>query len=344
MGSEERSVEEEPASLAGKLRFLSDPAAYPHAPPGVDVVETHMSYVFLAGDRVYKLKKPVRYPFLDFSTIAAREFNCREEARLNRRLSDDVYRGVVPLVLGTRGLSLGGEGTPVDWLVEMRRLPRENMLDRIVAAGGPNDAQLDAICEKLSAFYRMAPPSPIAAPAYLARFFQEQEINRDVLLRRNFALDHGRTPLLLDALDGRLACERRALEEQVEAGRIIDGHGDLRPEHICLTDPIVIFDCLEFNANLRQVDPFDEIALLGVECAQLGAPALARKFVEGVALRLDVAPPWRLVALYSAWRAILRARLSVAHLLDATPRDPSKWEPLASRYLDIAQQALGVVI
>jgi uncharacterized protein len=130
------------------------------------------------------------------------------------------------------------------------------------------------------------------------------------------------------------------LEARVREGHVVDGHGDLRPEHVCLNRPIEIFDCLEFNAALRQVDPFDEIALLGVECAQLGAPHLLARFVEGLAARLDTPAPEALVALYGAWRAALRARLSFAHLLEPSARTPEKWAPLAKRYLSIGARLL----
>lgn len=329
-------------TIEEKLRFLSAASSYPHAPLSVSVVETHMSHVFLAGDKVYKLKKPVRYPFLDFSTLAARERNCREEARLNRRLAADVYLGVLPLTYDARGgLALGGDGAIVDWLVEMRRLPQEAMLDRLIRDGRLTEARIDAICETLADFYRRAERSSITAQDYAMRFFREQEKNRDILTRRDFALDHGRTPVLLDLLDARLAASRSLLEERVSSGHIVDGHGDLRPEHICLREPIAIFDCLEFNVELRQVDPFDELAFLGIECALLGASTLGARLVEKVARRLGWEPPRQLVSLYGAWRAALRARLCVAHLLDAAPREPAKWEPLATRYLDLAQQALA---
>ena len=140
-------------TTAQKLRFLSDPSAYPHAPSTVTVVETHMSYVFLAGDKAYKLKKPVRYPFLDFSTLDARERNCREEARLNRRLAADVYLGVLPLTFdGARVFALGGDGAVVDWLVEMRRLPQEAMLDRLISDGRLTEARIDAVCDTFGGF------------------------------------------------------------------------------------------------------------------------------------------------------------------------------------------------
>ena len=128
---------------------------------------------------------------------------------------------------------------------------------------------------------------------------------------------------------------------RVRLGHIVDGHGDLRPEHICFADPIAIFDCLEFSSELRQVDPFDELAYLGMESAQLRAPALGPGIIAKVADRLGESSPHQLVSLYTAWRAVLRARLAVAHLLDPVPRRPERWEPLASRYLHLAEQALA---
>jgi aminoglycoside phosphotransferase family enzyme len=327
-------------SLADKLRFLCDPEAYGLAKDGVELIETHMSYVFLAGAGAYKLKKPVRYPFLDFSTLAARERNCREELRLNRRLAPDVYVDVIPLVRSGSGLALGGAGKVADWLVEMRRLPRERMLDARIKSRAVSDVEIDAVCGVLAGFYRQATASFLTPEHYVARFLREQALNRDVLTRPGLGLKTERLDAL-DLLDARLASSRPQLAARAQSGRLVDGHGDLRPEHICLTEPVVIFDCLEFNAELRQVDPFDEVALLGVECAQLGAPQLLRRFTEGLALRLGAAPPWELVWLYAAWRATLRARLSVAHLLEPAPRDPERWAPQANLYLDIAARALA---
>jgi len=320
--------------LAEKIAFLSQPAAYAHAPLRVETRETHMSFVFLAGERVYKLKKPVRYPFLDFSTLAAREFNCREEVRLNRRLAPDIYLGVQPLTFSVKiGFAIGGEGAVVDWLVEMRRLPAERMLDRLISVDAVKPALIDALG---------AAPSRIEATVYGARFFDEQAINRDVLTQGAFALDRSDVRRVLDRLDACLARNRSLLEARVVVGAVVDGHGDLRPEHICMGAPIVIFDCLEFSPSLRQVDPFDEVAFLGVECRFPGALSTAAAIERGFADRMAPAPSVGLVALYGAWRAALRARLSLAHLLEPSPRQPEKWEPQARHYLEIAARYLAL--
>jgi aminoglycoside phosphotransferase family enzyme len=331
-------------SLTEKLCFLSRPDVYPHAPETVSMIETHMSFVFLADARVYKLKKPVLYPFLDFSTLAAREHNCREEVRLNRRLAPDIYLGVVALGFSpVFGLSLSSphtETTVTDWLVEMRRLPAERMLDQMIRHGAVEHRKIDDLCAVLARFYATAPRAPLSPQAYYARFLNEQAINRDVLTRSCFALDHDQTTTALDRLDALLHDSRDLFMMRVDQGAIVDGHGDLRPEHICLTEPIAIFDCLEFNPALRQVDPYDELAYLGVECAALGAQMIGDRILEVFMAQTPNPPPSRLIACYAAWHATLRARLSIAHLLEQTPRQPEKWEPQARRYLAIAAHHL----
>jgi aminoglycoside phosphotransferase family enzyme len=330
------------ASLQDKVRFLSDPSSYAHAPQSVRVLETHMSFVFIAEAKAYKLKKPVHFSFLDFSTLELREAMCREELRLNRRLAPDVYLDVRALTRSSSGrMAIGGRGAVVDWLVEMKSLPERRMLDAMLAERQVSAHEIALLAQKLAEFYLQAEVSTIAPADYAYRFFREQQINREVLSARAFKLDHGRASLVLDCLDKRLALDCPLLEERVRAGCVVDGHGDLRPEHVNFSDGIAIFDALEFNAELRQVDPFDEIAFLGVECAQLGAPEIGTTLAEAVAERLGVCVPQRLIPLYASWRAVLRARLAVAHLLDPTPRTPERWEPLASRYLGLAEKALG---
>jgi aminoglycoside phosphotransferase family enzyme len=122
---------------------------------------------------------------------------------------------------------------------------------------------------------------------------------------------------------------------------VLDGHGDLRPEHVCLLAPPVVIDCLEFNAQLRQTDPFDELAYLSLECDLLGAPWIGPRLVSGCAAALGDAPAPALLQLYTAYRALVRARLCMAHLLDTHPRTPEKWPPLASRYIACALAALA---
>jgi aminoglycoside phosphotransferase family enzyme len=328
-------------SIEAKVGFLSRPEAYGEAGGRVEVVETHMSYVFLTGARAYKIKKPVRYPFLDFSTLSAREADCRLELALNRRLAPGVYFGLSELRLAPDGsLALDGPGETVEWAVAMRRLPEARMLDRLLIAQALRPEDVDRLAEALARFYRQAERPAIAPRVYVERLVAEEAVNRRILTARPFAVDHGRAPAILDRLDEALRAYADRLEARVAEGRLVDGHGDLKPEHVCFEDEVAIFDCLEFSAELRMVDPVDELAYFGVECALLGAPWLGPALFERVTSALGDEPQAWLFHLHAARRAALRARLALAHLLDAAPRTPAKWEPLAARYLGLAEQAL----
>jgi len=322
--------------LADKVEFLLRGDSYRPPVAAVTRRETHMSQVFLAGDKVYKLKKPVRFPYLDFSTLARREAACRAELRLNRRLAADTYRDVVPLVLAGQGLAIGGAGAVVDWLVVMRRLDESEMLDRAIAERRLQRWQLDRLAAILAQFYRRAVPAFVAPAIHIAEFWRSLAYNRRILLDPRFNIPAG-VARYVDTMQRRFLTERAAvLAERVKKRHIVEGHGDLRPEHICLGDPVRIIDCLEFNARLRMVDPFDEIAFLCVECERLGAAWAGEYLRRHMMLALHDCHSQALFTFYRCHRATLRARLSIAHLLEPAPRTPEKWAPQARAYLQLA--------
>lgn len=327
-----------------KLRYLESILA--PASPGEPVcrLETHMSWVLLGGEKVLKLKKPVRYSFLDFSTVQAREHDTREELRLNRRLAPRVYLDVLALTWDDGAFSLLPdhhlpEGAQVvDWVVAMQRLPAARMLDQIIARNelGPRD--VDALFEVLVPFYRHAARSNITEDAYLERLRGEQATNRSVLCLPRFELPQiGST---LEAMDRALAKYEPMLRTRVRDRRIVEGHGDLRPEHVCLVEPPVVIDALEFDLRLREIDPIDELCFLGLECEIAGDAAIGPQLIARCAAALGDHPPAALPGLHTARRALLRARLSAAHLLEADVRTPQKWLPQASRYLQRSRAAL----
>ena len=331
----EASIAERGADLAAKVRFLGRPDAYGLSQAPVVALETHMSWIFLAGERAYKLKKPVRFAYLDFSTLALREAACRAELRLNRRLAPGVYLGVVPLTLGPAGLALGGTGEVVDWLVAMRRLDPAHALD-IRLRNHVTDAELGRLAERLARFYRHARPALIAPGSHLADWAQALADNRKVLLDPRLGLPHGLVRRIDAILRRFLRTERGLLVRRVLDRRILDAHGDLRPEHIWMDGPVRIIDCLEFSAKLRANDPLDEIAFLDLECERLGAPAVGRRIRTKVLRALHETEPEPLYSFYRCHRAMLRARLSIAHLLEAHPRQPAKWPGQARAYLALA--------
>jgi aminoglycoside phosphotransferase family enzyme len=325
----------EPA-LASKVAFLSRPQAYCDHPPDVIGRETHMSWVFLAGERAYKLKKPVRFPYLDFSTLEKRESACRAELRLNRRLAKNVYLGVVPLCASGSTLSIDGEGAPIDWLVVMRRLDERRMLDRLLARGEIQTRQLDRVAAMLVEFYRRAARAFVPTAVNLCEWRRSLDYNRRVLLNPRLRLAAG-SVVAIDRVQRRfLTLRGRLLAGRVRARRLVDGHGDLRPEHIWLGPEPAIIDCLEFNARLRTVDPFDELAFLDLECERLGAAWVGRYLRRRVGRALRDGPSSELFTFYRCHRAMLRARLAIAHLLEPRPRTAEKWPRLARAYLRLA--------
>lgn len=346
--------------LARKVAFLSDPSTYGDQVDVVNRRETHMSWVFLAGERVYKLKKPVRFPYLDFSTLARREAACRAELRLNRRLAGDVYIGIAPLVLTKRGLALGPcchdangnspqairqhqasalAGEIIDWLVVMQRLDERCMLDHAIAARTVTATALDRLVALLARFYRGARRVRMTPQAHLADWRQSLADNRRALFDPRAQLPAALVHLIGGVQERFLARYSDLLAERARDGRIVDAHGDLRPEHIWLGDPPRIIDCLEFNARLRANDPFDEIAFLALECERLGSPWVARYLGERLTRAVPHPPPPALIAFYRCHRASLRARLAVAHLFEDHPRTPEKWPAQARAYLHLVAPA-----
>lgn len=323
------------ASLQAKVRFLSDPSAYPGMRGPVIPTETHMSWVFLAGERAYKLKKPVRLPYLDFSTLHLREAACRAELRLNRRLAPDVYLQIAPLVSGPGGLSIDGAGETVDWLVVMRRLDEAEVLQTRLH-NHVRDEELDRLATTLARFYRRARPVWISPSAHLADWRDALAYDRRVLLDLRFDLPRGRIRWIDGVLRRFLEIKSQSLAERVLRRRILDAHGDLRPEHIWMGDPVRIIDCLEFSSSLRAGDPIDEIAFLDLECERLGAPSAGATLRRKVLRALGETRPEPLYSFYRCHRAMLRARLSIAHLFDPHARTPEKWPLQARRYLELA--------
>lgn len=325
--------------VEAKVRFLSQPNAYPEGPSEVEAVETHMSWVFLTDAHVYKLKKPVRYDYLDFSTLEARRLDCEVEVRLNRRLAEDVYLGVIPLTLDAAGcLNLGGEGEAVDWLVKMRRLPADRMLDDLIRKHRVKQAEIIQLVKRLARFYAAVAVEPITPEQYRQRLLARITENMKELSRPEFGLGKALPEELARAQLGFLQTHAEAFDRRVAQGRIIEGHGDLRPEHVCLLPEPVIIDCLEFNREFRILDPADELGYLALESERLGAPEVGKWLLAGYTEASGDAPSRALLHFYQSCRALLRAKLAVWHLRDDGRHSPSEWLATAREYLQLAQR------
>jgi uncharacterized protein len=262
------------------------------------------------------------------------------ELTLNKRLAPDVYLQVVPLTLSPgNGLMIEGAGEIVDWLVVMRRLPADRMLEALIARLALESAHAERLAATLARFYNLAKPVKVSPSEYFRRLDAEQAENRKILTLSRFPIRNDAL-LILDRMDAALAGNRSHLQDRAAEGHLVDGHGDLRPDHICFEDGVVIFDCLEFKEVLRQVDPVDEVAGLKMECARLGVEWFGTQVLQRVISLTGQSKLGPLPSLHAARRALLRARLSLAHLLEPAPRRPERWQPLTGQYIGLAMQAL----
>jgi uncharacterized protein len=328
-------------TLARKVAFLSAPGGYPEAPRAVEAIETHLSWVFLTTSHAYKLKKPRRLDHHDLASVAARERHCRMELRLNRRLAEDVYLDVVPLFAPSpQRLSFAPDGEPVEWLLRMRRLPRELMLDTLLAAGELRRRELRTVLELLARFYRMCAPEPITGAQFRSRIAARIAENTRELGRFPREIPVDGFAGLAERQLAFLRLEARLIDERVDAGLVVEGHGDLRPEHICLETSPRIIDCLEFSRELRIVDPAGELGFLALECERLGAAQAASWILPLYSEISGDRPDVRLVHFYQSVHAGTRARLAMWHLLDPASDNHGRWPPVARRYLELASAHL----
>ena len=329
--------DDSPVPLQQRLRFLREPSSFPDGKADFRVVETHTSWVYLCGDRVYKLKKPLRYSYLDFTTVEARRLNCEAELRLNRRLAPDIYLEVIPLTVNSDGaLCLSGSGPVADWLVKMRRLPADREFERLLSGGDVAQGDLYELALTLAQFYRRAPEVPISVADYIAQFRREINSTEHALQRFADKLGGDRFTHGLTAQRAYLDENGQRLAERVRGGRIVEGHGDLRPEHIFLTPAPQIIDCLEFNRDFRILDPADELAFLAMECNRLGVPTVGPTLFDVYRETTGDDPPEELVRFYTRFRAGLWARLAILHLDRPGGQDRrSHWIDKTRRYLDL---------
>jgi len=333
MDLEPHYPEEAPTvDLAARVAFLRGRAG---VRPYIEAIETHLSWVFLTETRALKLKKPVQLPYLDYSTVELRRACCVRELRLGRRLAASVYIHVVPMVWGPQGIAIGGPGEIVDWVLVMRRLPEERMLPEMLARGAATLAHADALGARLAAFYAAAPRATWAPGTY------PEHVRSTILEAAGELAARGASrvrlgAIVVEALDA-IDHHGDALVARARAGRVVEAHGDLRPEHVCLETPPVVIDPLEFDDDLRTLDAASELTFFSLECERLGARWFGSRVVARyAALAGDHVEPG-LLAIYRAQHALTRALIALRHLDDAPPERSEHWRTVADDYLERAR-------
>lgn len=322
-----------PPPIDRLIQGLRDPAAYPHPVGSVRLIETHISYVLLTGRFAYKLKKPVDFGFVDYTTLERRRHFCEEEVRLNRRLAPDLYLGVVPVTGDPARPRMGGEGEPLEYAVRMREFPQEAQLDRVLERGALGTDEVDELADTLARFHAGA---AVARPG--DGYGGPEEVA--AVVRANFDLTERFVPEWIPAeryrhlsewSDAFLAAHRDTIAGRLADGFVRECHGDAHLQNIALVDGrIEIFDCIEFNPAFRFTDVMAEIAFTRMDLDARGRPDLGWRVLNRY---LEVGGDYAglaLLPLYLSYRAYVRAKVTLLG-----PDTPQKAE-VARRQVDLA--------
>ncbi|MFO7576615.1 MAG: AAA family ATPase [Pelovirga sp.] len=323
------------------IKNMLDPGFYDHPADTVELIETHISWIFLAGDYAYKMKKPLDLGFLDFSTLDKRKFYCEEELRLNRQLAEELYLAVVPVGGTPPQPRLGGD-PPLAYLVKMRRFPQQNQFDRLLAAGELTTAQLRSCAATIAACHRRcaraAAGSPFGTPAaILAPALENFEQIRPVLPHQDLVRQVDR---LLEWTRQTFAGQESRLLERRQAGFIREVHGDLHLANIAwVNDRALLFDRIEFSENLRWIDTMNDIAFLTMDLADHGEKGLAAIVLDSYLQHCADYAGLPLLPFYQVYRAMVRAKVICLRAAQPglTAAEAATDRALVRSYLDLAE-------
>ena len=319
---------------------LLSPAAYPEPTSGVELVQTHISWVFLTDGYAYKMKKPVDLGFLDFTTLRRRHYYLKQELVLNRRLCPTIYLSVVPVTASRSGVRVGGRGHPLEYLLKMVRLPQKRMMDEVANRGELTLLHLDRLVAVLVPFYREAATGPhinnYGEPGIITYNHEE-----------NFARMKSQVGDLLsmelfqeirDFARGFLTHQRGLLRRRLKEGRIRDCHGDLHMANICLENGIYVFDCIEFNPRFRYGDVAADVAFLAMDLDFHNLAEFSRHFAAGFAEATADEELFMLLNFYKCYRACVRGKVMglASGEPEATPAEQRRARDGARAYYALA--------
>ena len=329
------------------VNFLLQPTAYAPAPEAVKLVQTHISYVFIAGDFVYKFKKPVDFGFLDFTTLAKRHQYCRQELILNRRLCPSIYLDLVALEKINGNFNLTSQAhanvdNTVEFGVKMKRMPEERMMANVIRAGGLNPEMVDAVCDVLVPFYAKADGGP-----EIQEFGRPEAVSVNIF--ENFSQTEGfigSKSLSKSQFDRIKKFSTTFLQqddlfaERISAGRIRDCHGDMYSANICLADKVYIFDCIEFNERFRFCDVASDIAFLAMDLDFHGLTNISDRFVSRFMKKSEDDTLGKMLNFYKCYRAYVRGKINLFTANAPEVDMPTKQQCLemAAKYFQLAER------
>jgi len=330
---------------AALVDALSQPSFYDHPVDEVRFLQTHISSVFLTGEIVYKLKKPVNFGFLDFSTVELREMNCRAEVALNRRLAPSVYIDAIPITLDGDRAVLNGDGEVIDWVVVMRELDEDLLGTSVLERGELSKAHMDALVDVLVPFYTTALTGD-GIDDYGT--VESVKFNTDENFSQTEAyvgklLSRDRFEHIRNWTDGFYENNIDLFERRITEGRIRESHGDLHLRNIFFEDPAVIFDCIEFNERFRCGDVAVDIAFLAMDLDFNGRQDLSKHFIDRYVEVSGDTELLEILEFYKCYRAYVRGKIacftSTDPALDATAQRAQR--NLARRFFGLAYEYAG---
>ena len=329
------------STLPSTIRALLKSQAYPHKPQKIELVQTQMSFILITGEYVYKIKKPVDLGYLDYTTLEKRHFFCLQELELNRRLCPDAYLAVVPVVEEKGGLRIEGRGEAIEYAVKMKQLPQGRMMDVLLPRGQVTREMVARVAEKLVDFHQRAETNPeIAAFGRLdvirqntdENFAQTEKYIGLTIFRAKYERIRGYT-------DDFIKSNARLFEKRVREGKIRDCHGDLHAAHICFTDSICIYDCIEFNDRFRYSDVASEVAFLAMDLDHYQQAGLSRHLVNTYVELGHDEDLRKLLNFYKCYRAYVRGKVESFKLDDPYIPEEEKARVLtaAQAYFELAE-------
>ena len=325
----------------GLIKAMSKTNFYPYKPAAVELVQTHISYVFIAGEIVYKVKKPVDFGFLDFTTLEKREFYCAEELRLNKRLAPSIYLDVVALSKNDKGIFILGPGKNiVDYAVKMKKLPLDKMLKTLLAKGQADEKTMDAVAAEIAAFHKDAQTGgridEMGSIEIIAHNHEENFTQTEKYI--NITVPEYQYKFIKNYVDIFLKKNKDLFQKRVVENKIRDCHGDLHLEHICVADEIIIFDCIEFNERFRWGDIAAEVAFLTMDLDFNGYPQHAAAFTQSYLKYSGDTDMLKLLNFYRCYYAYVRGKVISFRLDQKEIRENERTEVLktAAQYFNLA--------
>ena len=320
------------------LRALQDPRLYPHPVTRFDLRETHISWVLLTGPFAYKIKKPVNFGFVDFSSLTQREFFCHEEIRLNQRLAPDIYVDVLPISGTPEQPRLDGQGEPFEFVVKMQQFTADATLDHVSAQIRPE--QVDRLASDIAAFHhnvaRADQDTVFGTPGLIAQVIEE--VFEQILSDGRFSEHHPSLEQLRHWLSGFYLTHAGDFEKRKVSGFIRECHGDLHLANLVLLhDRIIAFDGIEFSERLRWIDVINDVAFTVMDFQARGQPVLARRFLNRYLEFTGDYEGLGLLPFYQIYRALVRVKVAALVFAQVRGQCASSHAEDFSRYLSAAQ-------